>query len=189
MRYAGRQWYRRFLRAARCPLRSLTMQNVHLLLGAQCSRYSARVRSYLIKNGIQYVERTPSAWTFRVSIVRRFGDAALPVLITPDGEWIADSTLILDHLERQSRRRRPFQQTRCTRRSSCWRTSGRASSGSPSTCTPAGPSRELSVVAREVRRGHGRLPRSRSRIRRGRPDGRLAQWTPAEGRQPLRQFA
>ena len=28
------------------------MQNVHLLLGAQCSRYSARVRSYLIKKRI-----------------------------------------------------------------------------------------------------------------------------------------
>ena len=77
------------------------MHNVNLLLGAQCSRYSARVRSYLVKNGIQYVERTPSAWTFRVSIVRRFGDAALPVLVTPEGEWIADSTLILDHLERR----------------------------------------------------------------------------------------
>ena len=77
------------------------MQNVHMLLGARCSRYSARVRSYLVKKDIQYVERTPTAWTFRVSIVRRFGDAAVPVLITPEGEWIADSTLILDHLERQ----------------------------------------------------------------------------------------
>jgi glutathione S-transferase len=75
------------------------MHNTHLLLGAVCSRYSARVRSYLIKKGIQYVERVPSAWTFRVSIVRRFGDAAVPVLITPEGEWLADSTLILDHLE------------------------------------------------------------------------------------------
>jgi glutathione S-transferase len=75
------------------------MQNAYLLLGARCSRYSARVRSYLIKKDVQYVERVPSAWTFRVSIVRRFGDAAVPVLVTPQGQWIADSTLILDHLE------------------------------------------------------------------------------------------
>ena len=75
------------------------MQNVPLLLGAQCSRYSARVRSYLIKKGIAYVERVPTAWTYKVTIARRFGDAAVPVLITPEGEWIADSEIILDHLE------------------------------------------------------------------------------------------
>jgi glutathione S-transferase len=75
------------------------MQNVSLLLGAQCSRYSARVRSYLIKKRIAYVERVPTAWTFQVTIARRFGDPAIPVLITPEGEWIADSEIILDHFE------------------------------------------------------------------------------------------
>src|SRR5512137_688481 len=75
------------------------MQNVDLLLGAQCSRYSARVRSYLIKKGIPYVERVPTAWTYKVTIARRFGDASVPVLVTPEGEWIADSEVILDRLE------------------------------------------------------------------------------------------
>jgi len=75
------------------------MQNVPLLLGAQCSRYSARVRSYLIKKRIQYVERVATVWTYQVTIARRFGDAAVPVLITPEGEWIADSEVILDRLE------------------------------------------------------------------------------------------
>ena len=75
------------------------MQNVHLLLGAICSRYSARVRSYLIKKRIPYVERVPTAWTYMVTIKRRFGDASLPVIVTPEGEWIADSEIILDRLE------------------------------------------------------------------------------------------
>lgn len=75
------------------------MQNVDLLLGAQCSRYSARVRSYLIKKRIPYVERVPTAWTYKVTIARRFGDASVPVLVTPDGEWIADSEVIVDRLE------------------------------------------------------------------------------------------
>jgi glutathione S-transferase len=75
------------------------MQNVPLLLGAFCSRYSARVRSYLIKKRIDYVERVPTAWTYQVTIARRFGDASVPVLITPEGEWIADSEIILDRLE------------------------------------------------------------------------------------------
>jgi glutathione S-transferase len=75
------------------------MPNVPLLLGAQCSRYSARVRSYFIKKRIAYVERVPTAWTFEVTIARRFGDTAVPVVVTPDGEWLADSELILDHFE------------------------------------------------------------------------------------------
>lgn len=75
------------------------MPNVPVLLGAQCSRYSARVRSYLVKKGIAHVERVPTAWTFQVTIPRRFGDPAVPVLITPEGEWIADSESILAALE------------------------------------------------------------------------------------------
>jgi glutathione S-transferase len=75
------------------------MQNVPLLLGALCSRYSARVRSYFIKKDIAYVERIPTAWTYKVTIARRFGDASMPVVITPEGEWIADSSVILDRME------------------------------------------------------------------------------------------
>jgi glutathione S-transferase len=75
------------------------MQNVPLLLGALCSRYSARVRSYLIKKRIAYVERVPTLWTYNVTIARRFGDASVPVLVTPEGEWIADSEIILDRFE------------------------------------------------------------------------------------------
>lgn len=75
------------------------MQNVPLLYGAQCSRYSARVRSYLIKKGLQYVERVPSIWTYGWRIPRRFTEATMPVLAMPDGEWLVDSTLILDRLE------------------------------------------------------------------------------------------
>ena len=75
------------------------MQNVPLLFGAICSQYSGRVRSYLIKKGVQYVERVPTIWTYKRTIARRFGDAAVPVLVMPDGEWIADSTIILDRME------------------------------------------------------------------------------------------
>ena len=75
------------------------MHKVPLLLGAQCSRYSARVRSYLIKKGIQYVERVPSLVTYKWTVARRFGDAQMPILINRDGEWIHDSSNILDRME------------------------------------------------------------------------------------------
>ena len=114
------------------------MQNVHMLLGAICSRY-ARVRSYLIKKRIAYVERVPTAWTYMVTIKRRFGDPSLPVIITPEGEWIADSEVILDRLEASlPARSRSCRRIPCTRSSRRWRACGRASSGSRSTWPPAG---------------------------------------------------
>ena len=72
------------------------MQNVPLLLGAQCSRYSARVRSYLIKKRIQYVERVPALWTYNVTIKRRFGDPSVPVLILLVGlaGWMESARLV-----------------------------------------------------------------------------------------------
>lgn len=75
------------------------MHNVPLLLGAQCSRYSARVRSCLIKKNLQYVERVPTLWTYKWVIARRFGDARIPTLILPDGEWLCDSWRIVERLE------------------------------------------------------------------------------------------
>jgi glutathione S-transferase len=102
------------------------MQNVPLLLGAQCSRYSARVRSYLVKKRIAYVERVPTLWTYNVTIARHFGDAAVPVLITPEGEWIADSEIILDRLEARPPQAPILPPDRYTRSSPRWRASGRA---------------------------------------------------------------
>ena len=75
------------------------MHSVYLLYGAQCSGYTARARSYLIKKDIGYVERVPSGWTYLVTIRRRFGQPTIPVLVTPSGEWLVDSNLIIDRLE------------------------------------------------------------------------------------------
>jgi glutathione S-transferase len=74
--------------------------STYLLYGAQCSGYTARARSYLIKKNIAYVERVPSGWTYLVTVRRRFGQPTIPVLVTPAGEWVVDSNLIIDRLER-----------------------------------------------------------------------------------------
>jgi glutathione S-transferase len=70
-----------------------------VLWGANWSLYTAKVRPYLIKKGIEYVELNPSHPHFKESVLPRIGHFTVPVLETPDGEIIADSTEIMEFLE------------------------------------------------------------------------------------------
>ena len=71
----------------------------YILWGASWSLYTAKVRPYLIKKGVDYVEINPSHPHFNESIIERVGYFTVPVLETPDGEVIADSTEIMEYLE------------------------------------------------------------------------------------------
>ena len=70
-----------------------------ILWGANWSLYSAKVRPYLIKKGIDYVELNPSHPHFHQQVVPRIGHITIPVLEAPDGQIVADSTEIIEHLE------------------------------------------------------------------------------------------
>ena len=71
----------------------------YILWGASWSLYTAKVRPYLIKKGIDYVEVNPSHPHFNESIIEKVGYFTVPVLETPDGDVIADSTEIMEFLE------------------------------------------------------------------------------------------
>ena len=71
----------------------------YILWGASWSLYTAKVRPYLIKKGIDYVEINPSHPHFNDSIMDKVGYFTVPVLETPDGDVIADSTEIMEFLE------------------------------------------------------------------------------------------
>ena len=71
----------------------------YILWGASWSLYTAKVRPYLIKKGIDYVEIGPSHPHFNEHILPTVGHFTVPVLETPDGEVIADSTEIMEFLE------------------------------------------------------------------------------------------
>jgi len=73
--------------------------NKYILWGANWSLYTAKVRSYLIKKGIDYVEINPSHPHYDETIMKKVGHFTVPVLETPDGEIIADSTEIMEFLE------------------------------------------------------------------------------------------
>ena len=71
----------------------------YTLWGGPLSIYTAKVRSYLIKKGIPYRELFPSHPDFGNRIVPALGFFVIPVLETPDGEIVQDSSDIIDYLE------------------------------------------------------------------------------------------
>lgn len=78
----------------------MTEQRSYVLLyGQKLSWYSTKIRAYLLYKGIDFFELSPTLLTYYGTIRRRFGDPAMPVVVTRDGEWIQDSSIIIEKLE------------------------------------------------------------------------------------------
>lgn len=71
----------------------------YTLWGGQLSVYTAKVRSYMIKKRIPYRELYPSHPDFGNRIIPALGFFVIPVLETPDGEIVQDTSDIIDCLE------------------------------------------------------------------------------------------
>lgn len=76
----------------------------YVLWGTPHSLFTGKVRSYLIKNDIPFVERTPADPRFAAEIIPAVGLQVVPVLETGEGELWQDSTDIIDRLEQRSPR-------------------------------------------------------------------------------------
>lgn len=74
------------------------MSSRHVLYGWHLSLYSGKARAYLRYKGIPFVEKHPKAWTLE-TIKKRTGANVMPVVVTPDGEWLQDTSHIMDVLE------------------------------------------------------------------------------------------
>ena len=77
----------------------MAMSDPYRLYGSYASYYTAKVRAYLRKKGIPFVERLPSDPHFREHVRPTSGSHRIPQLETPDGAVIQDSVAILDYLE------------------------------------------------------------------------------------------
>jgi glutathione S-transferase len=77
--------------------------HAHFTLYAwRVSWYAAKVRSYLQVKGIPFNEQKPSLLTFKHSIPKHCGgDAVVPAVVPPEGDWLQDSSLIIEQLERR----------------------------------------------------------------------------------------
>jgi glutathione S-transferase len=71
------------------------------LIGAEASYYTAKVRAALRAKRLPFHEVLATRKVFAEHPIFRDGIRSLPVLTTPDGEVVADSTDIIDLLERR----------------------------------------------------------------------------------------
>ena len=69
------------------------------LYGAEPSYYSGKVRAYLRFKRIPFAEYPNTPENYRKVILPRVGWAVIPVMVTPEGETLQDSTDIIDALE------------------------------------------------------------------------------------------
>lgn len=74
---------------------------VYTLWGTPHSLYTGKIRSYLLKKGIAFRERLPAHPEFKQRILPAIGMFVVPVLETPDGTFIQDTSDITDYLEAQ----------------------------------------------------------------------------------------
>ena len=63
------------------------------------SLYAGKVRSYLIKKGLPFRELYPTHPDYRSRVAPAAKARVIPILETPDGEIVQDTTVIIDYLE------------------------------------------------------------------------------------------
>ncbi len=71
----------------------------HILWGTPHSLYTGKARSCLIKKGLAFIERCPSHPDYKARVRPAVGLVTFPVLETPDGQFIQDSTDIVTYLD------------------------------------------------------------------------------------------
>ncbi len=75
------------------------MSASYILYGAQVSYYTGKVRAYLRKKGLPFNEVAATLKTYRDIIVPHTGVQYMPVLQTPDNEYLQDTSIIIEALE------------------------------------------------------------------------------------------
>ena len=69
----------------------------YILLGHEVSLYCGKVRAYLRYKQIPFEERLST--DIYNEIKKHVGWEVVPVIVTPDGEYIQDTTVIIDYFE------------------------------------------------------------------------------------------
>jgi glutathione S-transferase len=73
--------------------------DVYTLWGAAHSYYTGKIRSYLLKKGIAFRELYPTHPLFQTRVLPTVGLVVVPILETPDGQIIQDTSDMIDHFE------------------------------------------------------------------------------------------
>lgn len=65
------------------------------------SYFSGKSRSYLRYKNIPFVEKAIDFYTFSVRARKKTDAAVMPIVVTPEGEWLQDTSYIIDRLEQR----------------------------------------------------------------------------------------
>lgn len=79
----------------------MTAKDSYVLWGSPHSYYTGKIRSYLVKKGVPYREFSPAHPDFESRVVPAIRHMVVPVMETPDGHLIQDTTDMIEHLERE----------------------------------------------------------------------------------------
>ena len=74
-------------------------KGLYILWGTPHSLYTGKARSCLIKKGLAFIERCPSHTDYKTRVRPAVGMVTFPVLETPEGQFIQDSTDIVTYLD------------------------------------------------------------------------------------------
>lgn len=75
------------------------MTKQYTLYGMAASLYTGKVRAYMRRNHVPFREEKAGSAHFNSLVSKTFGRWIIPVIETPDGDYVQDGTDILDHFE------------------------------------------------------------------------------------------
>jgi glutathione S-transferase len=78
---------------------NLPEECLYTLWGVAHSYYTGKIRSYLIKKRVAFRERYPTHPDFQARILPAVGLMVVPILETPDGQILQDTSDMIDHVE------------------------------------------------------------------------------------------
>lgn len=73
--------------------------NRYTLYGWHLSYFTGKVLCYLRYKQVPFVLQPVNLYTLTRRIKRETGAVVMPVMLTPQGQWIQDSSVIIDHIE------------------------------------------------------------------------------------------
>lgn len=77
------------------------MPDTYKLYGMAASLYTGKVRAYMRRNHVPFIEEKAGGERFNTVVREAVGRWIIPVIETPDGAFVQDGTDILDHFEDQ----------------------------------------------------------------------------------------
>ena len=77
------------------------MPDTYTLYGMAASLYTGKVRAYMRRNHVPFAEEKAGGERFNTVVREAVGRWIIPVIETPDGDFVQDGTDILDHFERE----------------------------------------------------------------------------------------